>query len=140
MKDETGNIKKASLTFNDFSITECQWKHIGSDLNGELDIKIIPSGTVDLMSKSFELFLDCTITISDLFETHLIIKGEFGFEEFSDEGRRLCVLNAPALLFPHARAYISALTSLSGLTTIVIPAMNLSGLSAQLDGRLKVNS
>lgn len=34
--------------------------------------------------------------------------------------------NAPAILFPYVRAYISALTSLSGITPVILPTLNLS--------------
>ncbi|PIQ16396.1 MAG: protein export chaperone secb, partial [Flavobacteriales bacterium CG18_big_fil_WC_8_21_14_2_50_32_9] len=34
--------------------------------------------------------------------------------------------------FPYIRAYISALTALSGLKTITIPTMNLTGLGEKL--------
>lgn len=34
--------------------------------------------------------------------------------------------NAPAILFPYVRAYISALTGLSGVAPLILPTLNLS--------------
>ncbi|MCL3851451.1 protein-export chaperone SecB [Parabacteroides sp. GYB001] len=34
--------------------------------------------------------------------------------------------NAPAILFPYVRAYISTLTSLSGIPPVILPTLNLS--------------
>ena len=34
--------------------------------------------------------------------------------------------NAPAILFPYVRAYISTLTSLAGIPPVILPTLNLS--------------
>lgn len=34
------------------------------------------------------------------------------------------MINAPAILFPHVRAYVSALTALSGFKPIILPTIN----------------
>ena len=41
-------------------------------------------------------------------------------------------LNAPALLFPYVRAYISTLTNLSGIKPITLPTLNLTELGKSL--------
>lgn len=35
-------------------------------------------------------------------------------------------INAPAILFPYVRAYISSLTALSGISPIILPTLNLA--------------
>lgn len=46
-------------------------------------------------------------------------------------------VNAPAILFPYIRAYISLLTSLSGVGTVLLPTLNLSSLSKELLNNIK---
>jgi len=41
-------------------------------------------------------------------------------------------VNAPALLFPYIRAYISTLTNLSGIKPITLPTLNLTELGVDL--------
>jgi preprotein translocase subunit SecB len=41
-------------------------------------------------------------------------------------------INAPAIIFPYIRAYISSLTALSGLKPINLPTLNLSNLGSEL--------
>jgi preprotein translocase subunit SecB len=40
--------------------------------------------------------------------------------------------NAPAIIFPYIRAYISTLTTQSGLFTVQLPTLNLSQLAGSL--------
>lgn len=54
-------------------------------------------------------------------------EGNFG--QFKDN---YFIKNAPAIVFPYIRAYISNLTTQSGLFTIQLPTLNLSGLADKL--------
>lgn len=40
--------------------------------------------------------------------------------------------NAPAIIFPYVRAYVTSLTVLSGIEAINIPTMNLSSIADDL--------
>jgi hypothetical protein len=59
--------------------------------------------------------------------------GLFKFSGKVEDVRTFLLLNAPAILFPYVRAYISSMTALSGMDTIVIPTMNLSGMKDELN-------
>jgi preprotein translocase subunit SecB len=61
------------------------------------------------------------------------IIGLFKFTGDFDEVKNFLYLNAPAILFPYLRAYISTLTTLSGLDTYTLPTMNLSSLKDELE-------
>ena len=52
--------------------------------------------------------------------------GIFEFDEDLTNKQLFFSQNAPAILFPYIRAYISALTALSGIPTITLPTLNLS--------------
>ncbi|MDY4753237.1 MAG: protein-export chaperone SecB [Prevotella sp.] len=43
----------------------------------------------------------------------------------------ICI-NAPAIIFPYIRAYVSTLTSLSGIPTIIMPTINMESVGRQL--------
>ncbi len=47
-------------------------------------------------------------------------------------------VNAPAILFPYIRAYISTLTNLSGNRSITLPTMNLINLAEELKTNTKI--
>lgn len=55
-------------------------------------------------------------------------EGLFEFEKdiTVDERNVFFKTSAPAILFPYVRAYITALSSLSGLSPIILPTLNLS--------------
>jgi preprotein translocase subunit SecB len=61
---------------------------------------------------------------------HIEVKSE-GYFEFekditADERKVFFNTSAPAILFPYIRAYIGALTSLSGINPVILPTLNLS--------------
>jgi preprotein translocase subunit SecB len=55
-------------------------------------------------------------------------EGYFEFDEGLSEDMKegFFNANAPAILFPYIRAYISTLSTLSGIKPIVLPTLNLS--------------
>jgi len=61
---------------------------------------------------------------------HIEVKSEGYFEfekDITDDERKVFFnTSAPAILFPYIRAYISALTSLSGINPVILPTLNLS--------------
>ena len=59
---------------------------------------------------------------------------DFYFEKGIEEKQlnNYFYINAPAILFPYIRAYITTLTSLSGLKPIILPTLNLIGLGKDL--------
>ncbi len=57
-----------------------------------------------------------------------LIDGDVEDPKFSN----FLYLNAPAILFPYIRAYISALTALSGIPPVTLPPVNISGMKEVL--------
>ncbi len=68
------------------------------------------------------------ISESKNIELNLKIKGAFKSVDDMDEELfiKMCEINAPAILFPYIRAFISSCTVLTGIPPINIPLMNLS--------------
>ena len=63
-----------------------------------------------------------------------MILGLFEFKEVIaiDNLTTYFYINAPAIIFPYVRAYIAALTSLSGFETINLPPINVGVLKEEL--------
>lgn len=65
-------------------------------------------------------------------EVTTIGKFRFAKESIIEELQSYFYVNAPAILFPYVRAYISTLTNLSGIKPITLPTLNLTELGKTL--------
>ena len=102
--------------------------------SGELSLEFDPKGVLDKSTKNFTLEMNVKIfdEIKNI-NIEVSLEGKFSFKEFDDNLNSFLLTNAPALIFPYIRAYITALTSLSGISPITLPTMNLSSLKAKLE-------
>lgn len=110
---------------------------IEAESDKELKIKINPSGLVE--SDVFKLMLD--IQISNNSQTVLIdvsVESLFTFNrEIEKENiQNYFCINAPAIVFPYIRAYISTLTALSGIDTLILPTLNLTDMGEILKNNI----
>jgi preprotein translocase subunit SecB len=71
-------------------------------------------------NKTFKIEIDAI--------ANYIFNKSIGLESLND----FFYINAPALLFPYIRAYISTLTNLSGLKPINLPTINMTRLGQDL--------
>lgn len=100
---------------------------------GNLESKIELSGTLFKTEKRFELVMDTKFSEVDVFDAKIKLIGHFEFKnELAETAEHFFFLNAPAILFPHVRAYVSALTALSGMAAILLPTFNLVHLGEKL--------
>lgn len=130
------NTPKSPFRFEGYKILKSTFEL--SDVDGEVTFNIgfAPSGTIYSEAKRFELVLNVMITDSNNnFKIELSTVGIFSFESevTIDTLNKLFYMNAPAILFPYIRAYITTLSSLSGITPIIIPTLNLSNLGKELE-------
>lgn len=103
--------------------------------NDQPNIDIIPSGRLIREQKLFQLVLDVKVaTVSNRFSAEIRAVGLFHFPDDAEEITlgNFFLINAPAILFPYVRAYITSLTALSGLGSETIPTLNLTNLSDTL--------
>ena len=126
--------KSARFQFKGYRIIK-SFIEINEAVNNE-DFEIIfePSGKVFNSSSIFQLYLG--VEIKNLTKTiNIEIKAvaDFYFEQIEDDKLEAYLfVNAPALLFPYLRAYISTLSTLSGLKSVTLPTLNLIGLRSEL--------
>ncbi len=94
----------------------------------ELTLAIIPSGVVRPRESRFDLQLifEATTQAGDM-AIKVVSVAHFLYEGIDDiTNTPYFVQNAPAIAFPYIRAYISALTTLSGAPPTMLPTLNLS--------------
>lgn len=123
---------KSKFSFIGYNIVESHLKMSPNQISGDdFNFNINPSGIK--RGNKFYLTLDTTLSAKDnSFEAKVIIIGEFEFDITQDQITPFFTCNAPAIMFPYIRAYISSLTALSGAKTIVIPTLNMQGLGKVL--------
>lgn len=138
MSDNQPQVAFAGIRFENFQVQETHLVHNVEVLNApslNYNIQFVPSGRLSRAQGRFMLLLDVNITSTpESFIARLIVRGHFSFDpnQPSEQLDKLLTLNSTALVFPYVRAYISSLTALSGLPTIIVPTYNLSGLADPL--------
>jgi preprotein translocase subunit SecB len=107
--------------------------------SNDFNIGFIPSGILNRKENTFILNLETKISDkSDGIDIKVEAEGEFSYENISEEQlENFLYVNASAILFPYIRAYISSLTSLSGIKPINLPTLNLVSLKQVLKENIK---
>lgn len=131
-------VKKASFNFINFVINECTLDFT-KDRTTELNISFNPSGKHFLKTNTFKLFVNVKI-INGNKEQIVDINTESKFK-FSSDLKNLSTFftkNAPAIIFPYIRAFVSSLSVQSGHKPILIPTLNLTGLAKVLESNIEI--
>jgi len=93
-----------------------------------VDAKLFPR---EVGSKSFRIWMNVEMKVQDFWEIKIAGFGDFEFGENTDEEnqKHLINVNAPAIIFPYFRSFISTLTANCGGTVPVsiIPPHFFSG-------------
>lgn len=136
-------MKKSEFQFDGYKVTKSLFELENvSDSNVELIINIKPSGVLDKENASF--FLKLSTFISDKSKILNIEVETVGFFTYSiennDDLEKFLYMNAPAILFPYIRSYISTLSTLSGLSPIVLHTLNLTSLKDELLDNIEITS
>lgn len=122
--------KIAKFRFLGYKITDSQIS-IDSDKKVSDHYKVSFEKTVGVNETEhrMRLMLEAKID-SENKAMHIEVKAE-GYFEFDNtiteqEKNVFFRTSAPAILFPYIRAYVGALTSLSGVQPVILPTLNLS--------------
>ena len=116
-------INKANIEFNPSM-------PISEDISIELERKSMSNEDENLYRLEFG------VKIADKEQNLQVYANLIGLFEFDSDidDRTISIffnINAPAILFPYVRAYISTLTSLSGIRPIILPTINLANLEGK---------
>lgn len=124
--------KKSIFQFNRFKVIKSliEIKGKGSE---ELNLEIEPKSVLNNNENIFNLEMKVNIVDeTGNINIEIIVEGEYNIMERDENLKSFLFTNAPAIMFPYVRAYITSLTALSGITTITLPTMNLLGLKEKL--------
>lgn len=100
-----------------------------NNISKELEVEFNRSSGIN--EEGLKYRLELKTSIKDKNENINIEVNAYGYFEFDDniqeqERNIFFHTSAPAILFPYIRAYITSLTSLSGIDPIILPTLNLS--------------
>ncbi len=132
-------MKNSGFQFQGFIIKKTLIELTKVD-NSSLSINFNPRGVYNKKESSFDLLLGVMINNEDRsVNIEIDSIGHFLFDGVDKENLdNFFLINAPAILFPYIRAYISSLTTLSGINPIVLPTLNLIDLKENLKSNIKV--
>jgi preprotein translocase subunit SecB len=129
-------VQTSPFRLDEFLVQESRIIRKPAPKNPEnLHINIKPYGVYYPGNKVFQLTLDVSIEEDGgRFEAFISAVGLFSFKELEDLGQidNYFYLNAPAILFPYVRSYLSALTALSGMEAVNLPPLAMAGIQDEL--------
>ena len=126
--------------FKGFTITRSLIERNNNEPSKKLSIGFTPKGSINKEDSTFQLNLGVKIedeNKSFKIEIDAVANYTFNNKAELDNLNNLFYINAPALLFPYIRAYISTLTNLSGFEPINLPTLNMSRLGEDLKNNTK---
>lgn len=128
--------EKSTFQFKGFQIVETHIvKKEGQEISGNIHLDFNPRGEILKDQNLFKILLGVIINDDDeSIKANVEAIGYFEFSDSIDQDtlNNLFYVNAPAILFPYIRAYISTLTNLSGIETVTLPTINLSSIGGVL--------
>jgi preprotein translocase subunit SecB len=128
-------MEESKFQFKGFVITRSLFERNENELSKKVSLGFSPKGVYNKKDSSFQLTLGVAISNENAsFKIELEAVADYLFEtEYESEDiSNFFYINAPALLFPYIRAYISTLTNLSGLMPINLPTLNMTRVGEDL--------
>lgn len=131
----------AKFRFKDYKIVDASI-HISPDgiTSNKMSVEMKPQSCASDLDLNYKLQLDIKISNSEnQFSVFVSIIGLFEFDSDLEPKAKenFFKINAPSILFPYVRAYISTLTSLSGMVPVILPTINI--VEAMKDLEVKVD-
>jgi preprotein translocase subunit SecB len=128
-------MNNSTFNFLGYKIVRSLIEKNNNNSSIKLSLNFSPKGEISEMENKFNLFLRVDIEDENKsFKIEVDAIANFGFESTDDIKNldNFFFINAPAILFPYIRAYISTLTNLSGFPTITLPTLNMTSLGDDL--------
>ncbi|MBN2745408.1 MAG: protein-export chaperone SecB [Bacteroidales bacterium] len=125
----------SKFQFKSFKISRSLIERFDSETSKKISLEFSPKGIVNKEDGIFQLNLRVKIADqNNSFNIEIDAMANYHFENKLDIDtlNSYFFVNAPALLFPYLRAYISTLTNLSGFEPINLPTLNMTRLGEDL--------
>lgn len=130
----TNNILPAKFRLDEYIVSDTVIRLTGNKIGNNLQFGIDPEGKFDKEGKKFVLTLHIIVCDDEKnLDLSMTIKGIFEYDtDNMDELKSFLCINAPAILFPYIRAYISNVTALGGMKPLILPTLNIEGVGRDL--------
>lgn len=129
-------MEKSKFQFKGFTIERSLIERRSNESSKKLSLSFSPKGFINKEKNLFQLNLGVKIEDTDKtinIELDAVASYVFDSKNELENLTKSFYINAPALLFPYIRAYISTLTNLSGFDPINLPTLNISQLGVELE-------
>ena len=127
--------KYSEFQFKGFKIIRSLIQRNDNEPSKKISVGFAPKGYINKEQSSFQLQLKVQIKDENKsfnIEIEAIADYSFKEKEGLDSLNDFFYINAPALLFPYIRAYISTLTNLSGFEPVNLPTLNMTSVGKDL--------
>lgn len=131
----------SKFQFKGFKIIRTLIERNDNEPSKKISLGFSPKGFINKKESNFQLHLDVKIEDENKsFNIEVIAVANYSFKNIEGLNKldSYFFVNAPALLFPYIRAYISTLTNLSGFEPINLPTLNMSGLGDDLKNNTSI--
>lgn len=128
-------MEESKFQFKGFTITRSLFERNENELSKKISIGFSPKGVFNKNESTFQLTLGVTISNENAsFKIEIDAVADYLFETESEieSVSNFFYINAPAILFPYIRAYVSTLTNLSGFMPINLPTLNMTRVGEDL--------
>ena len=128
-------MDESKFQFKGFTINRSLIERNNNKSSKKLSLGFTPKGFINKEEATFQLHLGIKIedeNKSFKVEIDAIANYTFSNKSGLENLGNFFYINAPALLFPYVRAYISTLTNLSGFEPINLPTLNMTKLGEDL--------
>ena len=134
-------VEKARFRFVEYLFKETSIKLTGEDISDDVEFGIEPNGIFEEDNKMFILTLNVLVKDKkSSLEVKMTVTGKFEYET-NDIQELVPYLgfNAPAIMFPYIRAYITNITALGGMSPIILPTLNMENVGKELLDKISSN-
>ena len=134
-------VEKARFRFVEYLFKETSIKLTGEDISDDVEFGIEPNGIFEEDNKMFILTLNVLVKDKkSSLEVKMTVTGKFEYEP-NDIQELVPYLgfNAPAIMFPYIRAYITNITALGGMSPIILPTLNMESVGKELLDKISSN-
>lgn len=135
-------VEKARFRFVEYLFKETSIKLTGEDISDDVEFGIEPNGIFEEDNKMFILTLNVLVKDKkSSLEVKMTVIGKFEYET-NDIQELVPYLgfNAPAIMFPYIRAYITNITALGGMSPIILPTLNMESVGKELLDKISSNN
>ena len=128
-------MDESKFQFKGFTIIRSLIERNNNKSSKKISLGFAPKGFINKEESTFQLHLGVKIedeNKSFKIEIDSVANYTFNNKTGLENLGNFFYINAPSLLFPYVRAYISTLTNLSGFEPINLPTLNMTKLGEDL--------